>query len=209
MNTVIFLSSKGQRQQIAYSVLENIWDNKQITCLYKHTSSKMYNRWPDSYDLGINFLYPYSIPTEELSKAPWINFHIGQLPEYGGHNTAYHAIINKSNEFGATIHYISSQFDEVSILESTRFMIEPQYTAKDLTRKSKDTLLLLFIKWIPILCSEIIETEVEKIEYYPPTNIPEKICISDFHKQLIKAITSENREPKIDISGTTYLIKKS
>ena len=199
----------GQRQKIAYNILENLWDNKKITCIYKHTSNKIYNRWPDEYDLGINFLYKRTIPTKELQKTRWINFNVGQLPQYGGNDTAYHAIIEESKEFGSSIYYMSPNPNEADIIESINFSIKPSYTAKELINRSKDDLLLLFIKWIPTIISKnLIWTTTQKINYYPPSNINQQVLLTHEQKKKIRAISDNTLQPVFDVNGTIYTIKK-
>ena len=93
---------------------------------------------PD-YDIGVGFLYTYKIPAEQLTKT-WINFHPAPLPEYGGRNVAHHAIINNSQYFGGTMHYMNEEFDRGDIIDCQRFKIQKTDTAGDLVIKSYETL---------------------------------------------------------------------
>lgn len=208
MNTIVFLSSSGRRQKLAYDMLEDLWNQKYITELYKHTSSKKYRRYPEKYDLGINFLYPYNIPTEEISKTMWINFHIGHLPEYGGHNTAYHAIINEEKCFGASVHYLNINKFEVDLIETIKFIVEPQNNAGDLIQKAQDQLLLLFLKLIPIVAKgTMLPSETIKINYYEKCNLDYNLKINVQQEKLIRALTYK-KYPTININNVTYFVKK-
>ncbi len=211
MNTVIFLSSPGRRQRLAYDMLEDLWNRKYITELYKHTSNKRYKRYPDEYDLGINFLYPYDIPSSEIVKTQWINFHIGPLPEYGGHNTAYHAIMDGAECFGASVHYMELSKFEAGLIETTKFMIEPYHNANDLIQKAQDQLILLFLKLAPILVSQqrglIHGVENIRITYHEQHNLDHNIKMNTEQQKQIRALTHK-QNPTTNIHDVTYSIKK-
>ena len=103
MRNVVFLGIDRP-----YSI-EALSEVKKMECRVSasHLNKKKFKGFPNLYDLGISLGYLHKVPVEELKKAPWINFHPSPLPEYGGRNVAYHAILNKESNFGATIHYMN------------------------------------------------------------------------------------------------------
>lgn len=165
-------------------------------------------KFPQEYDLGISFLYNYKIPKTELNKT-WINFHPGPLPEYGGRNIAYHAIMNDAKEFGGTIHYIDENFDTGNIIEVERFPILDADTAGDLVKKSYISLYHLFCKYIyRILTGEkLIGVPQINTKYYKYQPINDIIPHEEEQERLIRALTVEGRfYPKIKIGTDEYSI---
>lgn len=99
-------------------------------------------------DLVISYLYWKKIkqPLIDLPKAGCINFHPAPLPDYksrAGYNTA---ILDKRNDFGASVHFINSEkFDAGPIIKVLKFPIDHDTeTAHSLEKKTQDKLFELF-----------------------------------------------------------------
>lgn len=105
------------------------------------------------YDLGLNFLGTRKVMSTEINRPHlgWVNFHPAPLPEFGGRNLAYYAIMKNAKEFGATVHYMDEGFDTGDIIEVVRFPIQDSDTAGDLMLRAKNELIELFKKWVPKL----------------------------------------------------------
>jgi methionyl-tRNA formyltransferase len=142
------------------------------------------------YDVGLGFLYTHKIPKEHLTK-PWINFHPGPLPNYRGRNLAYHAILNDEKEFGATIHYMSEEYDKGDIIEVKRFPIEYSDTAGDLVRKSNESLWFLLKKYLGQIVSGNLPPAYKQEcgNYYTKYDLPEEVSLNEKQRKLIKALT--------------------
>ena len=87
----------------------------------------------------------------ERAKELAINLHMAPLPEYRGCNQFSFAIIDGAEEFGATIHVMSTGIDSGDILFEKRFGIEPDCMVSDLYEKTLRESKLLF------------ENDIEKI----------------------------------------------
>lgn len=168
------------------------------------------------YDLGISYLYEHKVPADHWDK--WVNFHPAPLPEFGGRNLAYHAIMNDAKQFGATLHYMSEQFDEGPLIEVQRFNIEPWMTAGDLVKESHKRLESMFKFWVPELVknkgivasfpqdrSKAKYYKKEPINDYPLVSTTMETCLNLQRK--IRALTCPpNHYAKIQINGKVYRI---
>ncbi len=172
-----------------------------------HSLKQKISKFPE-YDIGISFLYTYKIPAEQLDKT-WINFHPAPLPEYGGRNVAYHAIMNESENFGATMHYMNEEFDRGDIIECQRFAIEKTDTAGDLVHKSYETLLTILRKHARNICDGKLPESFAQDEttYYKKEPINDFVEIDETTKIKIRSLTVHpNYYAKINIDGKIYNI---
>lgn len=168
-----------------------------------------YTNFQPEYDLGINYLGTKLITKEELNKAPWINFHPAPLPEYGGRNLAYHAIMNNASRFGATIHYMDEGFDTGPIIDVDTFPVKSNYTAQDLIRISYEQLRVLAYKYIPkFLRGEIVPSYPNMGgNYYKKQTLIDEIYLSSDEKQRVRALYCPPYYPYILIEGRKYWLK--
>lgn len=169
------------------------------------------------YDLGINFLGTRKIPASEVGNGRrWVNFHPAPLPEYGGRNVAYHAIMEGAKEFGATVHYMSPEFDTGDIIECVRFPIRPADTAGDLMTRAKVELVDMFKNWVPKLLQGPVPavSQEGKTKYYRQQRIDDYIPLMNyidvnelsFFEKRIRALTCPPHSAKIMIAGKNYKI---
>jgi methionyl-tRNA formyltransferase len=148
-----------------------------------------------AHDLGLAFLYTRRIP-ERHSGVPrlWVNFHPGPLPEFRGRNLAYHAIMERSAFFGASIHYMDAGLDTGELIETVRFPIEPYHTAGDLVRMSHGILARLFKRHVPaLLRGEVPCVPQGPGRYYAKEPIDDVVTLTDDQTRKIRAVTVHPR----------------
>ena len=160
------------------------------------------------YDVGVSFMYQYKVPARQVNSYTWINFHPAPLPEYGGRNLCYHAIMNGEMEFGSTIHYMDEGFDTGRIIRVDRFKILPSDTSQDVSDMALNFSREQFKGYFPkILKGEkFFTSENVNTKYYEKMPIQDEIWLDAETKKLIRAITYGNFHPKVNIGGITYKI---
>lgn len=203
MKRVIYLSSTRNGE-----LLLEFLRTQACKIIVANTINERLTHFPE-YDLGISFLYTYKIPASEFREPyKWVNFHPGPLPEFRGRNLAYHAIMQKSASFGATIHYMDAEFDTGEIIEVQRFPIEETDTAGDLVRKSHNLLVKLFMKHIPLLLRGKLPSYPQGPgTYYQKVEIVGHIQLNDEQQRLIRAVTVAPRYyATTTIGGKLYRI---
>jgi methionyl-tRNA formyltransferase len=206
MRNVVFLGIDRP-----YSI-EALSEVKKMECRVSasHLNKNKFKGFPNLYDLGISLGYLHKVPVEELKKAPWINFHPAPLPEYGGRNVAYHAILNKESNFGATIHYMNEEFDGGDIIEVRKFKFSLGVTAEELYNLACETSLDLLKEYIPkVLNGEgLTSVKQNNSTYYKKEPIDDFINIKDETKRMITALYCPPYYPKIKIGVKTFVIKE-
>jgi len=203
---ILFASHGCDYSKKAFDIIKSCSSNGDFA-LINHSFDEGISEFPD-YDIGVGFLYTYKIPAEQLSKT-WINFHPAPLPEYGGRNVAHHAIINNSEYFGGTMHYMNEEFDRGDIIDCQRFKIEKTDTAGDLVIKSYETLLTILKKYAVSICNGDFPESFaqDKTTYYKKEPISDFIQIDDDTKRRIRSLTvAPKYYAKIDIDGKIYRI---
>ena len=97
-------------------------------------------------DLVISVLFWKKIkpPLIELPRIGCFNFHPGPLPEFRGRRGYNHAILEGHAEYGASVHWVTNEFDEGDLVAVRRFPIQPGETAFSLERRTMNVLLDLF-----------------------------------------------------------------
>ena len=181
---IAFLSNNSEVAKEALKILE--FHHADI--VFKNSGERVVC-FPE-YDLGISFLYTYKVLPDQLDK-PWINFHPAPLPEYGGRNVAYHAIMNNSKVFGGTMHYMNEEFDCGEIIDCQRFPIEDDDTAGDLVQKSYHVLIGLLEKYaLPHRLQELLSngelpksTEQINTRYYKQEVLDDILCLTEKQKK--------------------------
>lgn len=186
-------------------VLQVVEENSMGTDFIVRSNGKY--DWSEDYDIGVSFMYQYRVPKEQLHKT-WINFHPAPLPEYGGRNLCYHALMNGEKEFGTSVHYIDEGFDTGRIIEVVHFLIRDNWCADDLSWFTFEQSKILFQEYLPRICKEEVFYSVENVggKYYEKVEIPEYITISKVLESQIRAITYNDFSPKIDIGGVTFKV---
>ena len=101
-------------------------------------------------DLVLSFLYWKKIPREliDLPRIGCFNFHPAPLPEYRGRRGYNFAILEGAEEYGASVHWVSEQFDGGEIVEVRHFPIRPAETAFSLEARTMSCLVDIFEDFI-------------------------------------------------------------
>jgi len=200
---IVFLSNGNNYSNQALKFLNSHKGN----ILIKHLNENRFIDYPEVYDLGISFLYPYLVPEKEIIKANWINFHPAALPNYGGRNIAYHTIMNGESEAGGTIHYMDKTFDTGDIIDVKMVSIN-NMTAFEVYNKSCNILLSLLKEYLPKFLNgeKVHSTKQKTITYYKNIQINDFIEISELNKKKILALTYPPYYPKIEIEGRFFTI---
>jgi Methionyl-tRNA formyltransferase len=203
---ICYLSSSDLGKKM-YSFL------KDQNCIisFSEVENKKVNFENIDYDLGISFLYTHKIPESEFIKnKKWLNFHPGPLPDYKGRNLCYHAIMNGATEFGASLHYMDKEFDTGDIIDVLTFPVEKYFTAGDLSRLSKNALVSLFEKYIPLFIEGKNikgQKQTHTGKYFRKDPIDEQIILPKEDQLRVKAITaSPNFYAHTIIDGKKYFI---
>lgn len=152
--------------------------------------------WDDlpEYDLGLNFLGTHKVPPEHVHRPRlgWTNFHPGPLPEFGGRNLAYNAIMQGSGHFGSSVHYMDEGYDTGPLIDVVRFPIEPHYNARDVFDLAIKSLRSQFIHWVPLLLqSRVPSTPQPKgsVRIYPKTDIDNELRLTEEEQRQVRAVT--------------------
>ena len=135
-----------------------------IEVIYQKESLK-----EENVDYVISYMFRHRIVKEVLDKAKVaaINFHPAPLPEFGGWGTYNRAILNDSNYFGCTCHYMSENFDEGDLIKVRKFEIDSsKLTAIELENITQLEMLKLFIEIVGMIEKEIplVGSKQNKIE---------------------------------------------
>ena len=175
-----------------------------------HLNNNKLRAYPPIYDIGISLGYLYKVSIKELKKCPWINIHPAPLPDYGGRNVAYHAILNKETHFGATIHYMNEEFDGGDIIETRKFEFSLGTTAEELYNSAIHTSLELLKDYIPKILNreKLCSVKQTSSTYYKKETINDFIEVNDQTKRKITALYYPPYFPKIKIGNKTFLIKE-
>jgi len=78
-----------------------------------------------------------------------INLHGGRLPEYKGCKSNIWAIINDDDRSGVTMHTMTEEFDEGTIVDKKYVPITNEDTGESLYEKTTDAAVKLFKKFVP------------------------------------------------------------
>jgi methionyl-tRNA formyltransferase len=139
-----------------------------------------------------------------------MNYHPAPLPNYGGRNVAYHAILNEESHFGATIHYMNEKFDAGDIINIQKFKMSEDITSEELYNLAVKTSLDLFMKYIPMILSgnKLKSIKQKNHVYYKKDSIDDFIDLQDDVKKLIRALYYPPHYPKIKIGNRNFIIKE-
>ena len=100
----------------------------------KSISSKNYLDFlkNDQIDVIVSIAAPKKFNKEliEIPKKACINIHAGKLPKYRGINPTFWSLLNKENTSAVTIHHITENFDEGTIINQEFFDLQ-NFTSLD------------------------------------------------------------------------------
>jgi len=168
----------------------------------------------NTYDIGISVRYHKILSQEiiEKFKQGIINAHGGLLPKYRGTYNNIHAILNKEEVFGASLHYISDGIDNGDIVDTREVKIKDDDTGFDLYQKSEEMCYELFVDNLDSIIKgennrtpqdTIIEKENIDVNNYKSNELSElkKIDLDNINQSydIIRAFDSPFHEPAYTI----------
>jgi methionyl-tRNA formyltransferase len=100
--------------------------------------------------------HPWILPEETLSLVNYrvFNLHNAKLPDYKGHNTCNHAILNRERYYTSTIHWMVADVDTGPIAFEETIEIDPNDTARSLYERAIGSGVNIFEKLIEHLILE-------------------------------------------------------
>tara|TARA_B100000963_G_C22626915_1_gene672852 strand:- start:2572 stop:3333 length:762 start_codon:yes stop_codon:yes gene_type:complete len=138
-------------------------------------------------DLIFSIQYPWIISSSIIKKMDGeiYNLHNAKLPEYRGHNTISHEILNEEKFHYSTIHKIDKNIDMGIICAEDKILINSEYSAYDLWLSSHKICTKIFIEFIQILIQgknfDIHRKILKRGKYYGKMEINNLKQIKDFN----------------------------
>lgn len=148
-----------------------VWWGKQVLRDYAKKNNikilKTKNIKNNQADLLISVLFPLVIKKNTLDKFKLcINLHQAPLPEYKGCNGASHAIIDNAKYFGSTLHLLSKKLDSGDIIDKKNFLINKNFTSKELYEYNDEIAFKLFKKNIGKILQNKFNLKKQKKNFY-------------------------------------------
>lgn len=111
-------------------------------------------------DFIISIQYPWILSGEILSAAGHrvLNLHNAKLPDYRGHNTISHEILNGETVHVCSLHWMAEEVDRGILARSVNVPIEPGDTAYSLWKRTVAASVDLFSAFMRD-CQEIVGTK--------------------------------------------------
>ena len=141
----VVVSSKLKHPWYKEKTLEKIAEENKISVLTQKEIPRV-----KKVDIIISYMYRHLVKPEviELAKVAALNFHPGPLPEFAGWYFYNMAILENSDYYGCTCHYLDNNFDTGPLLKVSRFPMNAQEeTAYTLERKTQADMIKLFYQF--------------------------------------------------------------
>jgi methionyl-tRNA formyltransferase len=118
-------------------------------------------------DFVLSIQYPWILSGGLLSLTSHrvLNLHNARLPDYRGHNSISHEILNGESEHTTTLHWVAEEVDRGQIVATRSIPIEDDDTAYSLWSRSVDSAL--------VLMKEFVENSNETVVKRVGTSVPE------------------------------------
>lgn len=116
-------------------------------------------------DYIISIQYPWILSIQTIKKIynKVLNFHNAKIPDYRGHNTISHEILNNEKTHTCTLHWIAEEVDKGHIVKTNEIIINKYDTSYSLWNRSTDAALDLFKEWFDELSNSLVFPEGHKI----------------------------------------------
>ena len=127
-----------------------VTDEKLYECLAHPDGEECRKLRINDLDLVVSFLFWKKI-RKSLIEAPRLgcfNFHPAPLPEFRGRRGYNFAILEGSEEYGATVHWVDEGIDTGDVVEVRRFKIAQLETAFSLEQRTMALMLEMFDDFI-------------------------------------------------------------
>lgn len=97
-------------------------------------------------DFILSIQYPWILSRELLAAVDdrGLNLHNAKLPDYRGHNTISHEILNGEKEHVISLHWMDEEVDRGVLAKSVTIKIEPEDTAYSLWERTVDASVDLY-----------------------------------------------------------------
>lgn len=151
-------------------------------------------------NLILNTFCTRIVPKEllEIPALGAINFHYGELPEYGGRFIVTHIILNGETSTCATVHYMEEGIDTGDIIFEEPVRIYDDDTARSLYFRCTDATIILFRRVLDYVVAkkELPRRKQEGNKRYFPFDVPNKCQVDlswdkDKIERFIRAVTFE------------------
>ena len=208
---LIICSKKTAKLMKKKSSLKMITNDKRNTHQILKNLNKMNLEKKNLYGLSLQF--PWIIKERVLNKFNFImNCHFGRIPEYKGHNTISHAILNNEKNIWGSIHKMKKKVDAAVIIKE----IKVKHNLLNV-REIEKKLSLLFLKSLLIIFKNIfnkkkittLQRRNVKEKFYRKNQIFKEKEITKFSEipLKLKACNIDNYEPAyIKVKGKKYYL---
>lgn len=171
---------------------------------------------PHDYDVGFNFLAPWTIAVKELggpSYRRWVNFHRGPLPQFRGRCAPYFAVMEHWPCFAVSVHYMDTGLDTGDVIEVKESSpATDNMTAGDLIASAHVALVDLFLRWAPRLLRGPVPAwpQVDLAGVYYPAKAfgSDEVELDRLQSDRVRALTVETRRQfaRVVVAGRTYRV---
>jgi methionyl-tRNA formyltransferase len=116
-------------------------------------------------DFVLSIQYPWILSGDFLRVASnrVLNLHNARLPDYRGHNSISHEILNEESEHTTTLHWVAEEVDRGQIIATRNIPIENDDTAFNLWSRSVESALVLLRKFLENASDVITESKMEPV----------------------------------------------
>jgi len=143
-------------------------------------------------DYIISLQYPWILPSTilELVNGRVLNLHNSKLPDYRGHNTISHEILNEELFHTTTLHWVAIEVDRGKLVKEHAIEILKDDNAFKLWNRSKESAKILLKEWFQELDTQKEFPEGNEIigvgSYYPKEISQFKIIPENSDKAVIQ-----------------------
>ena len=152
----------------------------------------------EKIDLLLSIQHPWVIPSYilKLVNNNCFNIHMGKLPEYRGHHTTIHSILNNEKNNSCSFHQMKNKVDQGKIIYNSFFKITKKDTSYSLEKKFSKSLLSILKKFI----NNGVKNE--------KNNHSSNKAIEKYHSinsiDILKKINDRNNKKEIDLKSRAF-----
>jgi methionyl-tRNA formyltransferase len=167
-------------------------------------------------DFILSVQYPWILSSKilDLVGGRILNLHNARLPQFRGHNTISHEILNQEQVHTVTLHWMAKEVDRGSIVMTRDIAIKSEDTAYSLWLRSVDAAVALLSEFVSNWQSIVYEQEGNSVAiggtYYPKAAIqalkciPESASLEDIDR-IARAFWFPPHEPAYFLKGNRRL----
>ena len=167
-------------------------------------------------DFILSVQYPWILSSEILGLVGGraLNLHNARLPQYRGHNTISHEILNKEQAHTITLHWMAEEVDRGRIVLTSDIAIKSEDTAYSLWLRSVDVAVALLAEFMSRCQAIVYRQEGKSVAfggaYYSKTaiqalkRIPDGASLEDIDR-IARAFWFPPHEPAYFLNGDRRL----